>query len=126
MRLFRLIAIPSAVVALMFALAGAPAQAVETGVVINGPEGLSMQSVHQVAGLGVGWVRVFAAWNIFEPNRGHLNEPEIATLEEGLAALPKGTKVIVDVVNTPNGRLARATLRCRRAIRATTHVSPGR
>ena len=60
-----------------------------------------MQSVHQVAGLGVGWVRVFAAWNIFEPNRGHLNEPEIATLEEGLAALPKGTKVIVDVVNTP-------------------------
>ncbi len=40
-------------------------------------------------------------WNIFEPNRGHLNEPEIASLEEGLAALPKGTKVIVDVVNTP-------------------------
>jgi hypothetical protein len=100
-RLFRLIAIPSAVVALMLALAGAPAQAVETGVVINGPEGLSMQSVHQVAGLGVGWVRVFAAWNIFEPNRGHLNEPEIVALEEGLAALPKGTKVIVDVVNTP-------------------------
>jgi hypothetical protein len=100
-RLLRLIAIPSAVVALMLAFAGAPAQAVETGVVINGPEGLSMQSVHQVAGLGVGWVRVFAAWNVFEPNRGHLNEPEIATLEEGLAALPKGTKVIVDVVNTP-------------------------
>ena len=85
----------------MLALAGAPAQAVETGVVINGPEGLSMQSVHQVAGLGVGWVRVFAAWNIFEPTRGHLNEAELGTLEEGLAALPKGTKVIVDVVNTP-------------------------
>ncbi|HEV7938995.1 MAG TPA: Ig-like domain-containing protein [Solirubrobacteraceae bacterium] len=101
MRLLRLIVVPSAVLALMLALAGAPAQAVETGVVINGPEGLSMQSVHQVAGLGVGWVRVFAAWNVFEPNRGHLNEPEIVDLEEGLAALPKGTKVIVDVVNTP-------------------------
>jgi len=100
-RLLRLITIPGAVVALMLALAGAPAQAVETGVVINGPEGLSMQSVHQAAGLGVGWVRVFAAWNIFEPNRGHLNEPEIVSLEQGLAALPKGTKVIVDVVNTP-------------------------
>jgi hypothetical protein len=86
---------------LVLALAGAPAQAVETGVVINGPEGLSMQSVHQVAGLGVGWVRVFAAWNIFEPTRGHLNEPVIADLEKGLAALPNGTKVIVDVVNTP-------------------------
>lgn len=86
---------------MLLAFAGAPAQAVETGVVIDGPEGLSQQSVHQVAGLGVGWVRVFAAWNIFEPNRGHLNEPEIDTLEAGLAALPKGTKVIVDVVNTP-------------------------
>ncbi len=96
-----MIAIPCAVVALMFALAGAPAQALETGVVVNGPEGLSMQSVHEVSGLGVGWVRVFAAWNIFEPNRDRLNEPEIAALEAGIAALPKGTKVIVDVVNTP-------------------------
>ncbi len=85
----------------MFALAGAPAQAVETGVVINGPEGLSSQVVGETSGLGVGWVRVFAAWNIFEPNRGQLNEPEINTLETGIAMLPKGTKVIVDVVNTP-------------------------
>jgi hypothetical protein len=100
-RLLRLIFIPSAVVALTFALAGAPAQALETGVVVNGPEGLSMQSVHEVSGLGVGWVRVFAAWNIFEPTRGHLNEPEVDALEAGIAALPKGTKVIVDVVNTP-------------------------
>lgn len=85
----------------MLALAGAPAQGAESGVVINGPNGLSLQSVNQVSGLGAGWVRVFAAWNIFEPNRGHLNEPEIDALEAGLAALPMGTKVIVDVVNTP-------------------------
>lgn len=85
----------------MFAFSGAPAQAVETGVVVNGIEGLSPQAASEVSGLGVGWVRVFAAWNIFEPNRGHLNEPEIDTLEAGLAALPKGTKAIVDVVNTP-------------------------
>jgi hypothetical protein len=62
---------------------------------------MSLPSASQVSGLGVGWVRVFAAWNIFEPNRGHLNEPEIDALEAGLAALPKGTKAIVDVVNTP-------------------------
>lgn len=85
----------------MFALAGAPAQAVETGVVVNGPEGLSPQAAGEVAGLGVGWVRVFAPWSTFEPARGHLNEPEIDLLEAGMAALPKGTKVIVDVVNTP-------------------------
>ncbi|HTB50404.1 MAG TPA: Ig-like domain-containing protein [Solirubrobacteraceae bacterium] len=96
-----MIAVPSAVVALAFAFSSTPAQALETGVVVNGLEGLSQQSAEQVAGLGVGWVRVFAAWNIFEPNRGHLNEPEIATLEAGLAGLPKGTKAIVDVVNTP-------------------------
>ena len=85
----------------MFAFSSAPAQAVETGVVINGAEGLSPQASSEVSGLGVGWVRVFAAWNIFEPNRGHPNEPEIDTLEAGIAALPKGTKVEVDVVNTP-------------------------
>jgi hypothetical protein len=99
--LFRLVAIQSAVVALALAFAGAPAQAAETGVVINGPDGLSPQAVGEVSGLGVGWVRAFAAWNIFEPNRGQFNEPEIKTLEAGIAALPKGTKVIVDVVNTP-------------------------
>ncbi len=69
--------------------------------VINGPTGLSPQSVSQVAGLGVGWVRAFVPWNLFEPNRGHLNEPEIGALETGLAGLPKGTKVILDVVDTP-------------------------
>jgi hypothetical protein len=100
-KLLRLLAIPSAVVALMLVFAGAPAQAVETGVVINGPEGLTPQAVGEVAGLGVGWVRVFAPWSTFEATRGHLNEAEIDSMEAGLAALPKGTKVIVDVVDTP-------------------------
>ncbi len=85
----------------MLAFCGAPAQAAETGVVVNGLEGLTPQAASEVSGLGVGWVRVFAAWNVFEPVRGHLNEPEIDTLEAGLAALPKATKAIVDVVNTP-------------------------
>ncbi len=101
MRLLRLTIAPVVILVLMLALAGAPAQGAETGVVINGPAGLSPQSVDQVAGLGVGWIRAFVSWNTFEPSRGHLNEPELDTLETGLAALPKGTKVIIDLVGTP-------------------------
>jgi polysaccharide biosynthesis protein PslG len=82
-------------------MSSTPAQAASSGVVINGPTGLTQQTDGQLAGLGVGWVRAFAAWNIFEPNHGHLNEPEMATLETGIAGLPAGTKVIVDVVDAP-------------------------
>jgi cellulase (glycosyl hydrolase family 5)/Big-like domain-containing protein len=97
----RLVLAPIAVLGLVLALAGAPAQGAESGVVVNGPTGLSPQSDAQLAGLGVGWVRGFVPWNVFEPNKGHLNEPQIGALENGLAALSKGTKVILDIVNTP-------------------------
>jgi hypothetical protein len=92
----------AAIAALMaMALASSPASAVETGVVINSQNGFSPESHSQLAGLGVGWIRGFVPWRMFEPNRGHLNEPEIVSLEAGLAALPPGTKVILDVVNSP-------------------------
>jgi hypothetical protein len=83
-------------------LAGAPAQGAESGVVVNGPTGLSPQSDAQLAGLGVGWVRGFVPWEEYEPTRGHLNEWQISQLEAGIAALPKGTKVLLDVVTTPS------------------------
>ena len=92
---------PLAILAAMLALACSPALGVETGVVVNGASGLSPESDGQLAGLGVGWVRGFVPWTVFEPNQGHLNEPQISALESGLASLPKGTKVILDVVNTP-------------------------
>jgi hypothetical protein len=85
----------------MLALMGASAQGAESGVVVNGPTGLSPQSDGQLAGLGVGWVRGFVPWSSFEPGRGRFNEPQLSALETGLAALPKGTKLILDVVNTP-------------------------
>lgn len=91
----------SAVLALMFAFSGGSAQAAETGVVINGQEGLSPQVVDDVAGLGVGWVREFVPWNAFEPGRGRLNEADVDALETALGALPQRMKVILDVVNTP-------------------------
>jgi hypothetical protein len=86
---------------LTLALAGAPAQGAESGVVVDGPSGLSPQSDGQVARLGVGWVRAFVPWTTFEPVRGQLSENQVSVLETGLAALPKGTKVILDVVDTP-------------------------
>jgi hypothetical protein len=89
------------IVVLMLALVGSSAQGAESGVVINGPSGLSPQSDAQLAGLGVGWVRGFVPWSTFELGPGRLNEPEVSALETGLAALPKGTKVILDVVDTP-------------------------
>ena len=85
----------------MLLLAGPPAQGAESGVVVNGPTGLSPQSDGQLAPLGVGWVRGFVPWTVFEPTRGRLSESQLSALETGLAALPKGTKVILDVVNTP-------------------------
>jgi hypothetical protein len=96
-----LVMAPIAVLAAMLTLTSSPALGVETGVVVNGPSGLSPESDGQLSGLGVGWVRGFVPWTVFEPNQGHLNEPQISALESGLAALPKGTKVILDVVNTP-------------------------
>src|SRR5258708_39830326 len=82
-------------------VAGTTAQGAESGVVVNGPTGLSLQSDGEVAGLGVAWVRGFVPWTTFEPTRGHLSENQVSELETGLAGLPKGAKVILDVVGTP-------------------------
>ncbi|HTA16046.1 MAG TPA: Ig-like domain-containing protein [Solirubrobacteraceae bacterium] len=91
-----------AVVAAMVLLPGGTvAQGAEPGVVADGPTGLSPQSTSQIAGLGVGWVRSFVPWTTFEPTEGRLSESQVGALEAGLAALPKGTKVILDVVDTP-------------------------
>jgi hypothetical protein len=87
--------------ALILSLAGAAAEGAESGVVINSPTGLSPQSSGELAGLGVGWVRGFVPWTLFESTPGHLSEPQIEALEGELASLPKGTKVILDVVDTP-------------------------
>jgi Cellulase (glycosyl hydrolase family 5) len=100
-RAFRLVTAAIVVVALSLSFAGAPAFGAESGVVVNGHTGLSPQSDSLLAGLGVKWVRGFVPWTTFEPDPGHLNESQVSALESGLASLPKGTKVILDVVNTP-------------------------
>lgn len=102
MRSFRLALLACvAILAAAVTVAPWPALAAESGVVVDSPTGLSPQSDGLVADLGVGWVRAFAPWNTFEPARGALNEPELASLEAGIAGLPAGDKVILDVVDTP-------------------------
>jgi hypothetical protein len=98
---FRPAIIPIIVVVRALSIAGASAMGAESGVVVNGPTGLSPQSDSQLTGLGVGWVRGFVPWQEYEPNQGHLNESQISQLEAGIQALPQGTKVLLDIVTTP-------------------------
>lgn len=96
----RAISLPFAA-ALTLALSGTPAQGAASGIVINSPTGLASQSDSLVSGLGVGWVRSFAPWNSFEPSRGQLSQGAASTLEQGISGLPAGTKVLIDLVDTP-------------------------
>ena len=86
---------------LVAAVMATPALGAASGVVVNGPEGLSPRSDGLVSDLGVGWVRLYVSWSTFEPGRGHLNQEQVEALERGLAGLPQGARVIVDVVHTP-------------------------
>lgn len=90
-----------AAIAIGFAGAAPTTQAAESGVVINTPTGLTTENDSLVSGLDVGWVRSFAPWNSYEPTRGQLSSGMARVLEEGIAGLPAGTKVLVDLVDTP-------------------------
>jgi hypothetical protein len=91
-----------AVTAAALALSGAPAQGAVSGVVINNKASSVAQSDSLVADLGVGWVRNFAPWNSFEPARGQFNQGMAQALEEEIDGLPVGTKVLLDLVDTPH------------------------
>jgi hypothetical protein len=51
--------------------------------------------------LGVHWERDFVSWAALEPKPGQLDMFQVSALAGGLASLPAGTKVIIDVVRTP-------------------------
>jgi hypothetical protein len=97
----RAIALLAAAVAAVAVGCGTAAQAAEPGVVVNGPAGLSSERDGFVSSLGVRWVRGFVPWNTFEQTRGHLNESLLHGLEAGIDGLPAGSKVILDVVDSP-------------------------
>ncbi|HWX97254.1 MAG TPA: cellulase family glycosylhydrolase [Solirubrobacteraceae bacterium] len=75
-----------------------PAAAAEPGVVVPGPSALH---VNEVKALGTHWVRMFLTWPDLQPSRGVWAPNWVAYYEQAFSALPAGTKVILDVVNSP-------------------------
>jgi len=86
------------VLAAMSGAAAGPASAAEAGVVINTQSGLQAADA---SALGTHWVRMFVTWPDIEPHRGVYALNWLAYYEGTIRALPPGTKVILDVVNTP-------------------------
>jgi hypothetical protein len=83
------------------ALAPCSAGAAAPGVVINTPYGLTPQVGPYVGALGVPWVRSFVPWSSYEPTRGTLSPGIVGALEAGIASLPAGTHVDLDVLDSP-------------------------
>jgi hypothetical protein len=76
----------------------APAGAAEPGLGINPTD---PAQIGQVKTLGAKWVRVFATWPDLEPQPGVFAPDWLSYYDKLFAALPAGTKLIVDVVGTP-------------------------
>jgi hypothetical protein len=83
---------------LALALGAAPAApAAEPGVVLAD---MGAPHVHDLKALHVRWVRVFATWNDLEPAPGYYAPNWMYAYEKLFRELPRGTKVIVDVVGS--------------------------
>lgn len=74
------------------------ASAAEPGVNLVSP---GPAQIADVAALGTHWVRMFAPWPALEPERGTFAPNWLASYEQTFKALPAGTKVLLDVVDTP-------------------------
>jgi Cellulase (glycosyl hydrolase family 5) len=86
-------------VAAVVSVAAAPAvRAAEAGVAVPGA---TTANAVAVKALGSHWVRMFAPWPDFEPSRGVFAANWIASYEQAFSSLPTGTKVLLDVVDTP-------------------------
>lgn len=75
------------------------ARAAAPGVALPGPEASASSTL---ATLGTHWVRMFLTWPDIEPQRGVYAQNWIAAYEQDFASLPKGTRVILDVVDSPS------------------------
>jgi hypothetical protein len=93
-------ALPLVGVVLAIALAAAPsASAAEAGVNLIGSTSAQMPAVQA---LGTHWVRMFASWPDLEPTKGSFSTFWLNYYEETFRGLPSGTKVLLDVVDTPS------------------------
>jgi hypothetical protein len=74
------------------------ANAAEPGVNVREPNAVQIADIRE---LGTHWVREFATWPDLEPGRGVFASNWEAKYEQLFAALPPGSKVILDMVGTP-------------------------
>jgi hypothetical protein len=82
------------------ALAGTagPAHAAEAGVVLTNPQ----TETATESALGTHWVRLFATWPDLEPQRGVYSQSWLSYYDQIFKALPPGTKILIDVVDSPS------------------------
>jgi hypothetical protein len=76
-----------------------PASAAEPGVNLTGNTASQLPTVQA---LGTHWVRMFATWPDLEPSPGVFSTFWLSYYETTFRSLPAGTKVLLDVVNTPS------------------------
>jgi len=76
----------------------ASAGAAEAGLALPGP---NVVRPADLKALGTHWVRMFAPWPDLEFSRGVYNEGWLNAYEQSFKTLPPGTKVLLDVVDSP-------------------------
>jgi hypothetical protein len=98
-RCARALAFVGLLVAMMVAAGAPPANAAEAGVNLtsNSPSQIASENA-----LGTHWVRMFALWPELEPEPGVFAANWMNYYEQTFHSLAKGTKVILDVVDTPS------------------------
>ncbi len=74
------------------------ARAAEPGLSLSGPTG---SPAREMKDLGTHWVRMFLTWPDVEPQRGVYAENWLASYEAAFRSYAPGTKVVLDVVDTP-------------------------
>jgi hypothetical protein len=75
------------------------ANAAEPGVGVREPNAAQIADIKE---LGTRWVRVFAMWPDLEPSPGVFAASWTSKYEQLFAALPPGSKVIIDMVGAPS------------------------
>ena len=95
----RLLASLFVVSAMLTAGAANSASAAEPGVAVPGPGAIH---VSEIKALGSHWVRMFVTWPDIEPAQGAYSASWITSYEQTFSQMPAGTKVILDVVDSPS------------------------
>lgn len=74
------------------------AVAAEAGVNASNP---TVAQVADMNALGTHWVRMFVSWRALQPTRAGIDTTALSSYEQKLRSLPAGSRLIVDVVGSP-------------------------